>query len=43
MNDIDSQSSLADVLARIADLPQNRLHELLPRNWKTAAARKQAA
>jgi transposase len=43
MNDIDPQAWLADVLARIADLPQNRLHELLPWNWKTAAAQKQAA
>jgi len=38
MNDIDPQAWLADVLARIADLPQNRLHELLPWNWKAAAA-----
>ncbi|HEV7284968.1 MAG TPA: transposase domain-containing protein, partial [Kaistia sp.] len=28
------QAWLADVLDRIADLPQNRLHELLPWNWK---------
>jgi len=43
MNDIDPQAWLADVLARIADLPQNRLHELLPWNWKVAAAQEQAA
>jgi transposase len=43
MNDIDPQAWLADVLARIADLPQNRLHELLPWNWKDAARQKQAA
>lgn len=41
MNDIDPQAWLADVLARIADLPQNRLDELLPWNWK--ALRKQVA
>ncbi|EHK55650.1 transposase, partial [Mesorhizobium alhagi CCNWXJ12-2] len=29
-NDVDPQAWLADVLARIADTPQNRLHELLP-------------
>jgi hypothetical protein len=32
-NDIDPQAWLADVLARIANLPQGRLHELLPWNW----------
>lgn len=36
MNDIDPQTWLADVLARIADLPQNRLPELLHWNWKAA-------
>ena len=34
LNDIDPQAWLADVLARIAELPQTRLHELLPWNWK---------
>ncbi len=43
MNDIDPQAWLADVLARIAELPQNRLHELLPWNWKVARAQEQAA
>jgi transposase len=33
LNDIDPQAWLADVLARIADMPQNRLGELLPWNW----------
>jgi len=33
LNDIDPQVWLADVLARIADMPQNRLGELLPWNW----------
>ncbi|HYG89303.1 MAG TPA: transposase domain-containing protein, partial [Azospirillum sp.] len=28
------QAWLADVLTRIADIPQTRLHELLPWNWK---------
>jgi transposase len=32
LNDVDPQAWLADVLARIADTPQNRLHELLPWN-----------
>ncbi|MDQ2102527.1 IS66 family transposase [Azospirillum isscasi] len=36
LNDVDPQAWLADVLARIADLPQNRLPELLPWNWKAA-------
>ncbi len=33
LNDVDPQVWLADVLARIADLPQGRLDELLPWNW----------
>jgi transposase len=33
LNDIDPQAWLADVLARIASLPQGRLRELLPWNW----------
>lgn len=33
MNYIDPQAWLADVLARINDMPQNQLHELLPWNW----------
>jgi transposase len=34
LNDIDPLVWLADVLARIAGTPQNRLHELLPWEWK---------
>ena len=34
LNDVDPQAWLADVLARIAELPQTRLHELLPWHWK---------
>jgi len=34
LNDVDPQAWLADVLARIAGLPQSRLHELLPWLWK---------
>ena len=40
LNDVDPQAWLADVLNRIADLPQTRLHELLPWFWK--ADRQQA-
>ena len=35
LNDVDPQAWLADVLDRIADLPQTRLQELLPWSWKT--------
>jgi len=34
LNDVDPQAWLADVLTRIADIPQQRLHELLPWNWQ---------
>jgi transposase len=34
LNDIDPLAWLADVLGRIADIPQTRLPELLPWNWK---------
>jgi hypothetical protein len=34
LNDVDPKAWLADVLARIADLPSFRLHELLPWQWK---------
>lgn len=34
LNDVDPKAWLADVLARIADLPSSRLHELLPWEWK---------
>jgi transposase len=35
LNDINPQAWLADVLARIADHPASRLHELLPWHWNT--------
>jgi hypothetical protein len=34
LNDVDPQAWLADVLSQIADIPQGRLAELLPWNWK---------
>lgn len=36
LNDLDPQAWLADVLARIADTPQGRLSDLLPRNLEGA-------
>ena len=42
MNGVDPEAYLADVLARIADHPANRIDELLPWRWadtpKAAAA-----
>jgi transposase len=38
LNDVDPRAWLADVLARIADHPVRRLHELLPWNWREARA-----
>jgi hypothetical protein len=37
LNDVDPRAWLADVLGRIADHPANRLHELLPWNWRRPA------
>lgn len=42
LNDIDPKAWLADVFARIADMPQNRLHDLLPWNWTPLASRSSA-
>ena len=39
LNGIDPLAWLADVLARIASLPQSRLHELLPWEWKRLTMR----
>jgi len=38
LNDVDPQVWLADVLARINDIPNPRLHELLPWQWKGGSA-----
>ncbi len=35
---LNPESYLADVLIRIQDLPDSRLHELLPQNWKPLSA-----
>ena len=37
LNDIDPKAWLADVFARIADHPINRIDELLPWTWKAVA------
>jgi hypothetical protein len=42
MNDIDPQAWLADVLARMPDMPLSRLPELLPWNWSQMPQRKAA-
>ena len=39
LNGIDPQAWLADVIARIADLPVSRLPELLPWNWNQPEGR----
>ena len=35
LNRIDPQARLADIIARISDLPVSKLPDLLPWNWKT--------
>ena len=42
MNDVDPQAWLADVLARLPDMPLSRLPELLPWNWSQTLQRKAA-
>lgn len=34
LNDVDPLAWFTDVLAKITDIPQSRLHELLPWHWK---------
>ena len=41
LNGIDPEAWLADVLRRISDHPNARLHELLPWNWRKPAAKQQ--
>ena len=42
LNDVDPQAWLADVLARLPDMPLSRLPELLPWNWSQTLQRKAA-
>lgn len=42
-NNIDPQAWLADVVARVSDMPVSRLHELWPREWNAATPRVKAA
>ncbi len=43
LNDIDPQAWLADVLARMPDMPVSRLQELLPWNWRQTPSQQKAA
>ncbi len=43
LNGVDPQAWLADVLARIADISQSRLYELLPWNWATPSSASEVA
>ena len=42
LNDVAPQAWLANVLGRIADTPQSRLHELLPWKWQEHSRHDQA-
>lgn len=43
LNGIDPQAWLADVIARISDLPVSRLPELLPWHWSQPEGRSRKA
>ncbi|WP_245421353.1 transposase domain-containing protein [Rhizobium sp. L9] len=43
MSDIDPQAWLADILARMPNLPVSRLPELLPWNWSAVGSARQRA
>ena len=43
LNDVDPEAWFADVLARIDDIPQGRLHELPPWNWRRLREQDQPA
>ncbi|MDX8450341.1 IS66 family transposase [Mesorhizobium captivum] len=43
LNDVDPQAWLADILARIAAHPAQRIDDLLPWNWRSAKLRTQPA
>ena len=43
LNDVDPRAWLADAIARIADHPVRRLHELPPWNWREMRAEVEAA
>jgi transposase len=43
LNGVDPKAWLADVLARIADHPAQRLHELPPWNWQKPSILAEAA
>jgi len=43
LNEVDPQAWLADVLARVADMPQSRLAELLPWNSRRSTVIAKAA
>ena len=42
MNDVDPQTWLADVLARLPDHPASKVTELLPWTWKATQQSKTA-
>ncbi len=43
LNDIDPQTWLADVLARLPDMTVSRVPDLLPWNWRSAPASRKPA